>query len=119
MHSTLQKESISLVCFYCEGRWLSFDLWMMKQRSLEKLHTIISSPWEVEFFCGPLGISIDNELVLEAANIPKDQRGVVIRQMSFYNLESKQFKKTEIKLARISGKCYSFAYIESLVLLDG
>jgi hypothetical protein len=43
------------------------------------------------------------------------ERGLVI-DMSLYNLESKQLKKTGIELADIG---YCFTCIESLVLLDG
>nr|ADZ76517.1 S-haplotype-specific F-box protein [Prunus pseudocerasus] len=110
------KEQICLLfCFYdCEEEGMrKNDFWVLQEKRWKQL-----GPFIFPVKCdGTIGISIDNELLMERRNFI---RGVADLQLC--NYESKQVLETGIEVAVVKYDeiefVFSYTYIESLVLLN-
>ncbi|CAL9003331.1 unnamed protein product [Prunus brigantina] len=110
------KEQVCLLSsFYCceEEDMRKYELWVLQEKRWKQLCPFIY-PFH---YYGTIGISIDNELLMEIRDFP---RGVA--DLHLCNYESKQVLKTGIELAVIKyGEIeflFAITYIESLALLN-
>nr|QDB64836.1 S haplotype-specific F-box protein 27 [Prunus dulcis] len=110
------KEQICcLLRFYsCEEEGMrKVDLWVLQEKRWKQLCPFIF-PFK---YCGTIGTSIDNELLLQKKDFNKGAPDLCL-----CNYESKQVLETGIKLATMKyGEIeflFSLSYIESLVLLN-
>nr|ABH03471.1 S haplotype-specific F-box protein 26 [Prunus cerasus]ABW08116.1 S haplotype-specific F-box protein 26 [Prunus cerasus] len=110
------KDQICLLfkCYGCEEEGMDkVDLWVLQDKRWKQLCPFISS----FDCCGPVGISVDNELLIEIRDFTSG-----VGHLHLCNYESRQVLDTRIKLAVMNyGEIeflFSITYIESLFLLN-
>nr|ADZ76513.1 S-haplotype-specific F-box protein [Prunus speciosa] len=113
----IYKEQICLLlrCYGCEEEGMNkVDLWVLQEKRWKQLCPFI---FPLDEWNGTIGISIDDELLLEITDFGK---GVADLYLCTY--ESKEVHETGVKLAVMKYDeiefLFAITYIESLVLLN-